>query len=135
MRQAIYNYIDNLNKTTMGSFSLATELPYDSSGVALYLKNFKRIYIDIDQVSQEAVFDAMNAAGAVDEITIVRAYFVTDAKALSSNYEALVEAIKSARLTSDIEGVIRRLCQVTTRFEADALVTEFEFSFRKLLTN
>jgi archaellum biogenesis ATPase FlaH len=89
----------------------------------------------MDQVSQEAVFDAMNAAGAVDEITLVRAYFVTDAKQLSSNYEALVKAIQDARLTTDIEGVIRRLCQVSTKFQDDSLVTEFEFSFRKLLTN
>jgi len=135
MRQAIYDYISNISKSTMGTFSLASELPYDSSGVPLYLKNFKRIYIDMDQVSQEAVFDAMNAAGAVDEITLVRAYFVTDAKQLSSNYEALVKAIQDARLTTDIEGVIRRLCQVSTKFQDDSLVTEFEFSFRKLLTN
>ena len=135
MRQAIYDYISNIGKSTMGTFALASELPYDSSGVPLYLKNFKRIYIDIDQVSQEPVFDAMNAAGAVDEITIVRAYFVTDAKQLSSNYEDLVQAIKDARLTQDIPGVIRRLCQVSTKFQDDALITEFEFSFRKLLTN
>lgn len=135
MRQAIYDYIGNINKTTMGSYSLASELPYDSSGIPLYQKNFKRIYVDLDQVSQETVFDAMNAAGAVDEVTIVRAYFVTDAKQLTSNYEALVQSIKDARLTLDIEGVIRRLCQVSTRYQDDSLITEFEFSFRKLLTN
>jgi len=135
MRESIYNYIDNFSKSTMGTFALAGELPYDSSGIPLYIKNFKRIYIDMDQVKQESVFDALNSAGAVDEITTVRAYFVTDAKQLPSNYETLVSAMKDARLTSDIAGVIRRLCQVSTRFQDDSLITEFEFSFRKLLTN
>ena len=135
MRTAIYDYIDGLSSAQKGTFSLSTELPYDSSGVPLYLKNFKRIYVNVAQIAQDTLLDSLDGSGTVDEITTVGVFFVTDAKTLPSNYDSLVELIKDARLTTDITGVIQRLCQVTTRFEQDALVTEFEFSFRKLITN
>lgn len=135
MRTAIYDYIDGLTASQMGTYSLSSELPYDSSGVPMYLKNFKRIYVDVAQITQEEAYDGLDGTGAVDEITTVSVYFVNDAKILPSNYDSLVALIKDARLTADITGVIRRLCQVTTRYEQDSLVTVFEFSFRKLITN
>lgn len=133
MRTAIYNSIKALGSAALGTFSLSSELPFDASGTPLYLKNFKKIYVDVDQISQDATIATLNGATWVDETTTVRAYFVTDAKQLPSNYETLVDAIKETRLTSDITGVTKRRCQVSTRFEADALVTEFEFSFTKQL--
>jgi hypothetical protein len=133
MRTAIYDSIKALGSATLGTFSLSAELPFDASGTPLYLKNFKKIYVDVDQISQDATLATLNGATWVDETTTVRAYFVTDAKQLPSNYETLVDAIKETRLTSDITGVTKRRCQVSTRFEADALVTEFEFSFTKQL--
>jgi hypothetical protein len=133
MRTAIYDAIKALGSTTLGTFSVSSELPYDASGTPLYLKNFKKIYVDVDQVGQEATVATLDGSSWVDETTTVRAYFVTDAKLLPSNYETLVDAVKETRLTSDITGVTKRRCQVSTRFEADALVTEFEFSFTKQL--
>jgi|LauGreDrversion4_2_1035121.scaffolds.fasta_scaffold724946_2 hypothetical protein len=133
MRTAIYDAIKALGSTTLGTFSVSSELPYDASGTPLYLKNFKKIYVDVDQVGQEATVATLDGSSWVDETTTVRAYFVTDAKLLPSNYETLVDAVKETRLTTDITAVTKRRCQVSTRFEADALVTEFEFSFTKQL--
>jgi len=133
MRTAIYDAIKALGSTTLGTFSVSSELPYDASGTPLYLKNFKKIYVDVDQVGQEATVATLDGSSWVDETTTVRAYFVTDAKQLPSNYETLVDAVKETRLTTDIIGATKRRCQVSTRFEADALVTEFEFSFTKQL--
>jgi len=135
MRTAIYDYIDSLSSTTMGTYSLTTELPWDQNGNPLYINNLKRIYVDVDQIVQESGVNTLGFPGTVDEITTIRVYFVNDAKQLPSNYESLVTAIKDARLTTDISGVINRLCQVSTNYEADKLITTFEFSFRKLITN
>lgn len=131
MRQAIYTAIQALGTSVLGTYTLSTELPYDASGIPLYLKNYKKIYVDVDQINQDADFDTLSGAGWANETITVRAYFVTDAKLLPSNYETVVEAVKETRLTTDITGVTRRLCQVTTRFLDDALITEFEFSFTK----
>jgi hypothetical protein len=126
MRQAIYDYIDNLSK---GTFTLTNELPWDSSGQPLYLKNIKRIYVNTDQVVEELLYAALNGLCINNEITTVVATVSCDAKQLPSNYEALVTAIRGAKNSTDITGVGRRECDVTTRFEADLLVTEFEFRF------
>lgn len=135
MRQAIYDYIRALPAATLGTYSLSSELPYSASGTPLYLKNFKKIYVGVDQINQDSQIDTLDGSGAVDEITTVRVYFVTDAKLLPSNYDQLVQAIKEARTTAAISGVRQRLCQVSADFQDDALITEFEFSFRTLITN
>ena len=126
MRQAIWDYIDGISK---GSFTLTNELPWDSSGQALYLKNPKRIYVNTDQVTEELLYATLNGLCINSEITTVIATVCCDAKQLPSNYEALVTAIRGAKNTTDITAVTRRECDVTTRFEADLLVTEFEFRF------
>ncbi|CAB5225890.1 hypothetical protein UFOVP758_29 [uncultured Caudovirales phage] len=126
MRQAIYDHIDSISK---GSFSLTNELPWDSSGQTLYLKNLKRIYVNTDQVQEELLYAALNGLCINNEITTVTVYFACDAKQLPSNYETLVSAIRLAKNSTDITGVTRRECDVTTSFEADVLVTEFEFRF------
>lgn len=126
MRQAIWDHIDALSK---GTFTLTNELPWDSSGAPLYLKNIKRIYVNVDQVTEELVYATLNGVCINSEITTVTVYFACDAKQLPSNYETLVSDIKLGKATTDITGVSRRECDVTTSFEADILVTEIEFRF------
>ena len=134
MRTAIYNYL-YANRNDLMGLTLSEKLPWTDNGAPLYLQNKKYIYVDIDQVQQEKLYDTLGGTGGVDEITTVNVYFVLDAKALPTNYEDLVAVIKTARLTSDIEGVIHRIVQVTAEYNGDNLVTTFEFSFRKLINN
>jgi hypothetical protein len=111
------------------------ELPWDSSGAPLYLKNFKRIYVGRDTVVQEPLFDTLNSAGVIDQITSVLVYVTTDAKNIPSNLDTLVSTIQNARLDTDLTGATQRVTQVTTEYIGDALVTEFEISFRQLIIN
>lgn len=130
MRQAIWDHIDALSK---GTFTLTNELPWDSSGSPLYLKNVKRIYVNTDQITEELVYATLNGVCINNEITRVFVYFACDAKQLPANYETLVSGIRGAKSTTDISGVSRRECDVTTSFEADMLVTEFEFRFINII--
>lgn len=132
MRTEILGYFTD---NPVSGYTLTQELPWDTNGVPLYLKNFKRIYVDSDQVVQEPLIDVLNGTGIVDEITTVRVYVTTDAKTQPSNYATMVSTFKNARLDTAITGVTQRATQVSTAFENDAQVTEFEFSFRKLIVN
>lgn len=134
MRQAILNYLLDL-KSSLKPLTVTEHLPWSDNGAPLYHHNKKHVYVDLDQITQNAVLDTLNSSGVIDEITIVRVYFVTDAKQQISNFETLTDIIKQARLTSEISGVIARTCQVRNTFDNDSVITEFEFSFRKLLTN
>ena len=134
MRTAIYDYL-YANRASLKGLNLSDKLPWTDGPTPLYMANMKSIYVDVDQIQQQKLFDTINGNGAVDEITTVNVYFVIDAKALLTNYEDLVSVIKAARLSQDIIGVIERTCQVKAEYNADNLVTTFEFSFRKMLTN
>jgi hypothetical protein len=132
MRTDILNYFI---ANPVAGYTVTQELPWDTSGTALYLKNFKKIYVDTDQVAQEPLIDVLNGAGIVNEITTVTAYVTTDAKNQPSNYATMVSTLMNARLDTDIIGVTQRTTQVSTEFSGDAQVTQFDFSFRQLIVN
>ena len=127
--------LDYLASNKVNGYTLSKELPWDSSGDALYLKNFKYIYVDSDQIAQEPLIDVLNGSGIVNEITTVSAYVTTDAKNQPSNYATMVSTFANARLTTQIAGVTQRATQVSTQFAGDAQVTQFDFSFRRLIVN
>ena len=132
MRQDILDYLVD-NKVT--GYSVTQELPWDSSGAPLYLKNFKKIYVDQDQVVQEPLFDTLNGKGIINQDTTVAVYVTTDAKNAPSNLATLVTMIQNARLDPAVSGVTQRATQVSTEFVSDAQVTTFEISFRQLIVN
>lgn len=133
MRSVVYTYIRDLR---IKGYTLTDSLPWEDSGTALYLHNKKHIYVDVAQVEQQPVFDTLNnGQGTVDEIITVSVYFVNDAKKLPLDYDQVVNQLKGARTAVGTEGYIQKLCQVTTSYQEDALVTTLEYSFRKLITN
>ena len=132
MRTEILDYF-KANK--VNGYTLTQELPWDASGDPLYLKNFKYIYVDSDQIAQEPLIDVLNGAGIVNQITTVTTYITTDAKNQPSNYATMVSTFMNARLDTDIAGVTQRATQVSTEFIGDAQVTQFDFSFRQLIVN
>ena len=132
MRQQVLDY---LNSNKVSGFTLTEELPWDNSGQPLYLKNFKRIYVDRDQVVQEPLIETLDDRGIVNEITTVTVFVTTDAKNVPSNLDTLVSTIKNARLDTEISGVTQRATQVESDFIGDAVVTQFDLSWRQLIVN
>ena len=130
MRQTILDIIQALSK---GTYTVSEELPWSSSGVPLYVKNIKKIYVDQPQTTTEELLALLSGCSILNEITTVRVYFTNDAKQLPNNYDTLVTAIKAGKDDPSITGFSKRECDVSTSFEADAMVTEFEFRFTKLL--
>lgn len=129
MRDYIYDYI-NSNLTT--GFKLSEELPWVKGNQPLYLRNMKSIYVDRDQTVQEPLFDTLDGVGFVNETTTVSVYVATDAKKLPSNYDAMVTTLIAAKLDGAITGFTQKATTVTTEYEGDNLVTQFDFNFYKL---
>ena len=129
MRQEIIDYCNSLS---LGGFTVSTELPFSDSGVALYLKNVKSIYVDIPQYATEAIIRTLDAISISDEITTVRLYFSADAKSLPANYDDLISDLRSAKDITTITGYTRREVDVETDYTQDVLVTELTFRFTKL---
>lgn len=130
MRQEILDFFGTLN---LGQFTVSTELPWDASGVALYLKNPKKIYVDRDQSSVENVITTFDGLTLDNETTSVSVYFAADAKQLPPGYDDLITDLKTAKDTEDIQGVSQRRVGVSSEFQDDMLVTTLEFTFTKLI--
>ena len=113
------------------NFNVSEELPFTSSNTALYLKNVKRIYLDVEQITVEPFLQVFG--NPVDaEVHSVRLYFTTDAKQLPSDYNTVVSQIRSGKAIQVEDKFFRREVTSQTTFENDLMVTEFEFRFTKL---
>lgn len=130
MRQELIDYIGTQN---LGGFILSQEIPFSSSGVPLYVKNAKRIYVDRTQYLNEPLITTLNGTQVDSEIASVRVYFASDAKQLPPNYDTVITTLRAAKDVATITGVTRRECNVSTTFEEDLLVTELEFRFTTII--
>jgi hypothetical protein len=131
MRQEILEYVQALN---LGTVTVSSELPWTDNGQPLYLKNLKRVYVDIDNITSEPFIQALNGLNVSNEITSVRLYFACDAKVLLPNYSDIIDQLKEARNITTVTAIQRREFDITTSVENDVLVTELEYRYIKLLT-
>ena len=131
MREAVLEYIRDVNT---GGFFVTEDLPWSESGTALYLKNLKRIYVDVEQTETEDLLQALNGFALQTEIKVIRVFFATDAKTLPPTYDELVTALRRVNDIAADPGIGRRQVNIDTAMEADVLVTELEYRFYKLLT-
>jgi hypothetical protein len=129
MRTELLNYLKALKLKT---FNVSDELPFSNSGTALFSKNSKRIYADLEQVSNEPFITLFGDYNIDSEVHSVRLYFSTDAKQLISDYGTIVSQIRAGKNVTTTEKYFRRECSSSTSFDNDLMITEFEFRFTKI---
>lgn len=129
MRTELLTYFKNLK---LKNFGVSEELPFTSSNTVLYLKNPKKVYTDLKQVSTETLIPILGDNGVLSEIHTVRVYFSTDAKNLPSDYETVLSALRDGKTVTTTTNYFRREVDTITSFENDLMVTELEFRFTKL---
>ncbi len=129
MRQEILNYINGL---ALGTFTVSSEMPYDTSGNALYVQNVKKIYVDNEQTTTEPLVQALDGPVIDNEVTSVSIYFSADAKQLPANYDTLVSDLKKAKNITTVSGVHRREMDASTEYQGDLIVNSMEIRFNKV---
>jgi hypothetical protein len=129
MRTEILDYLKGLK---LKNFNISDELPFSNSGTAMYLKNLKRIYVDIEQVTGEPFILLFGDYNVDSEVHSVRLYFSTDAKQLPSDYSQVVSDVRLAKNITTSEKFFRKEVTSSTTFENDLMITELEFRFTKL---
>jgi hypothetical protein len=124
--------LDFLAAQDLGTFTLSTQMPYDSSGIALYLKNTKTVYVNKDQV-QTTEFMGILGADSIDmDINTVTIFVACDAKVIPADYDQIVSTIKSAKALYSTNGFFKREVDVKTDYVNDLLTTEVEIRYYKL---
>jgi len=129
MRTEILDYLKGLR---LINFNVSDELPYSTSGIAIYMKNLKRIYADMEQITVEPFIQLFGDYNVNSEVHSVRLYFTTDAKQLPSDYNTVVNDIRAGKSVTTADSYFRRDVTSSTTFENDIMITEIEFRFTKL---
>jgi hypothetical protein len=129
MRTEVIEYIRSIN---LGGFTLTNELPRDESETALYLRNPKRLYVDVTNYSTEPLIQTLDGLNIDAETAEVTVRFSNDAKQLASGYDQLIAQLRAGKNSIQVVGNYRREVIVNTSFDADMLVTEVAYRFIKI---
>jgi hypothetical protein len=129
MREQVIKQINSLN---LSGFRLSKEHPYDESGVALYLKNPRTVYVEEMEVSTDPLFGTLSGHIFNTETVSVRVYLSTDAKSVPLNYPEIITRLRAVKDTIDFPGASRRDCSVQTEYSGDLFVTQLEYRLTRL---
>jgi hypothetical protein len=125
--------VDELKKLALTGYTISNELPYDESGLALYLKNPKKIYVDRENVEILPLITTMNSADISNETTTVRAYYSIDAKQTPANYDTVIASLRGIKSTIVRAGANSREAFVTTTYEGDLMIVELEYRLTRVI--
>lgn len=129
MRTELLAYIKGLK---LKNFGVSDELPFSNSDRVMYLKNPKKIYVDLRQQTSEILIPVLGNHGVASEVHTISVFFTTDAKNLPSDYDAVVDLLRAGKNVSSSTNYFKREVDTKTSFESDLMVTELEFRFTKL---
>lgn len=128
MRLELLTYLKSLK---LKNFGISDELPF-TSGVAMYLKNPKKIYVGTEQITSQPFIAAMGNYSVYSEVHTVGVFFSTDAKNLPSDYDAVVALVQAGKGITVDSSYFRRELDTATSYEGDLMVTQLDFRFTKL---
>lgn len=128
MRSEILAEIRALNIT---GFGVSDELPWDSSGTALYHKNKRTVYVSEPDVEDAVLINTLMGDGRITSRSrSLAVYLAVDAKHKPQNYDQLVTGIL------EIKQLFRDFIDVSVdlvnTLEDDTLLAEFEFRTTEL---
>jgi|DEB0MinimDraft_4_1074332.scaffolds.fasta_scaffold04891_7 hypothetical protein len=118
----------NLDVALSGTnVSVSAELPFTSSGEALHMKNMKKVYLDEDNILREPLVESLDFDPVENIVRTVTGYLVIDAKNPISDIDVITDRIINSK--NAVSNQISRDCEMTTSFEGDKLVFQFDFEF------
>jgi hypothetical protein len=124
MRAQLLSYLTTATSTA--TIKVVSELPWNTAGEPLYLKNMKKMYLDQTQVEQTTLIPTLNGGDVYQDDLTVTGYFAVDAKNLPSGLDSAITTILSAR---DKIGVANfgSEADYTTDIQDDVIVYTVEY--------
>jgi hypothetical protein len=109
------------------SVSTSAELPFDSADQPLHEKNMKKVYLDSDNIIKEPLVEVLSFDHVIQTTTSVMVYLSVDAKNPLTDIDTVTDAIINSRFA--VTGQNARTVDMSTTFNADKLIYQFEFNF------
>lgn len=109
------------------SVSVSSELPFTAAGVALYDKNMKKLYIDVDRNATTELIPTLDYNDVFQQEITVNGYLSVDAKNQPSDINTVIDHVFNSRLS--VANCYLRECEVTNEYAEDRNTYTFEFRF------
>jgi len=124
--------IDKIKALALNGVSLSTELPYDESGVAQYIKNPKTLYVDRTQYESVPVIQTLSGLNISNTTTSVSVYLAVDAKNPLVQLDNIIQSLRDLEDTIVFDGAHTRESTVSTDYENDLLVVNVEYNLTRI---
>lgn len=124
--------IDKIKDLAISGVGITSELPYDDSGVPLYLKNPKKLYVDRTQFTSTPILQTLNGVNINNTTTSVTVYLSVDAKNSIVQLDNIIDSLRGLEDTIVLEGTHTRECIVSTEYEGDMLVVTVEYRLTRI---
>lgn len=132
MRAELLAYLTTA--TSALAVKTVSELPWNTAGEPLYLKNMKKFYLDQDQIEQTTLIPVLPGSDDVLQNNItVRGYFAVDAKNQPTGLSTALTTFLSAKSKTGIAnfGVES---DYTTEIQDDVLIYTVEYRMNTTTT-
>lgn len=126
--------IDLIQDTDTGVLTLSQEFPYQADATPLYVKNLRKIYVDVMTTNRVGFIPTLDNNSINTLTNSIRVYWATEAK-VSESYEDIVSNLIGIKDAADIRalGYQNRRCSASTEFVDNILVTTLEYEFTKII--
>jgi hypothetical protein len=131
MRSEILTYLQGAD---LGTIKVSSEFPYSNSGLELYYKNPKYVYVGEENKEIKTIVATMDGLNIDEQVDSLFVYLATDAKSIPSDYDKALEAIRNARYLPISLDYINTQSIVKTQYNNDLMLTEVEFVFSKIIS-
>jgi hypothetical protein len=111
------------------NFRVSSELPFESGGNSLFLKNKRTIYVDDLSEEQIQLYRTLNQKTVYQTETIVQAFLTVDAKNQPSDLDNVIQAILNAK--SVVTETQSNEAIVASDIEDDYITYTFEYTILK----
>ena len=117
------------NLSSYTNFKVSSELPFDSGGNSLYLKNKRTVYVDDLSEEQIQLYRTIDQGTVYQTETIVQAFLTVDAKNQPTDIEDVIQAILDAK--SVVTDTQSNEAIVASDIEDDYVTYTFEYTILK----
>jgi hypothetical protein len=125
MRTQLLSYLTTATSTA--TVKTVSELPWNTAGEPLYLKNMKKFYLDEEQIEQSVLIPTLTGqTDVMSNLIRVRGYFAVDAKNQPAGLSTAITTILGAK---DRTGVANfgTESDYTTEIQDDVIIYTVEY--------
>jgi hypothetical protein len=124
MRAELLAYLSTA--TSSLAVKTVSELPWNTAGEPLYLKNMKKFYLDQEQVTETTLIPVIYGDDVFQNDLTVTGYFAVDAKNSPSGLDTAITTILNAK---DKIGVVNfgNESDYTTEIQDDVIIYTVEY--------